>query len=186
MERRLGWIVPVMVIVAGCGGGSSEDESPPTAETTVAATTATVAEPIDVTTPGGATVRYPAEWVSYGEGFSGSIELGIPGVANVSVRDSAASEYLYARVFTDQDSLQGAFDVFSFMMAGVDIGPPRQVTVDGRDMVVAETTNSGKAGLMGVVELGESYASVYAESIDTVLPPDAIDAILEVFASMRA
>lgn len=170
----------LMLGLAGCGGG---DEG--VAATTAAPTTSTTPPPpTEVTLPSGAVVRHPSAWTSYGIGFAGSLELNIPGVANVSVRDAAASEYLYGPLLLEEESLDGAFSMFAFFMGGAEIGEPTLVDVDGHEMLTATVTNGGNAGVMAIMRSGAAYASVYAEAPTDTLPSDAVAAILQVLASI--
>lgn len=192
VHRRLGFAALAVVVgLAGCGGDEDGSEGSTTttmgvvADSSATTATTTAAAPLTQTTlPSGFTVTYPSEWTSYGVGFSGSLELAIPGVANVSMRDAAASEYLYGPMLPDQESLQGAFAMFEFGMGDATIGETSVVVVEGREILIADVVNDGKAGLMAVTELGDSYASVYAESLATSLSPEAIEAILQVLASI--
>ena len=190
-HRRLGFVaLAVVVSLAGCG--SEEDGSERITSTTTedavdsSVPTTTAADPFTQTTlPSGADVIYPSEWTSYGVGFAGSLELAIPGVANVSVRDATASEYLYGPMLPDQESLEGAFAMFEFGMGDAEIGGTSLTTVDGREILVADVINDDNGALMAVTESGGSYASIYAESLATSLSPETIESILQVLASIN-
>lgn len=188
--RRLGFVVLAVVVgLAGCGGdnGGSAGSAFTTTGGAVdsSVTTTTGAVPLAQTAlPSGAGVSYPSEWTSYGVGFAGSLELAIPGVANISVRDTAASEYLYGPMLPEQESLEGAFAMFEFGMGDATIGATSVTAIDGREILTADVVNDGKAGLMAITESGDSYASVYAEALATSLPLETIEAILQVLASI--
>lgn len=190
----------VVLLLAGlsaCGddGGSDRDAaaasssaSSSTTTTEAADTSATTRPAADTPTqaafPSGAGVTHPSSWTSWGTGFTGSIELGIPGVANVSVRDAAASEYMYGPMLPDQETLEGAFAMMEFGMGSAAIGERSLVTVDGRDILHATVDNAGKEGVMAVMASGDSYASVYAESTGPPLSEDTVEAVLQVLASI--
>lgn len=191
-RRRFGIVLTLLAVgLASCGGDGESDPAgaPPTTgdavETTAPTTTTpTEAAPTQSDLPSGVSVSYPSDWTSYGIGFSGSLELNIPGVANVSLRDAAASEYLYGPMLPEQETLEGAFEMFAFGMGTAEIGPAALTSVDGREILAADVVNGGNAGLMAVMELGGSFASVYAESPTDALPEEAIEAVLRVLASM--
>jgi hypothetical protein len=176
--------------VVACGGddadgASSASTAAPTTSSTASETTTTGA-PAEGTLPSGATVTYPSSWTSWGAGFSGSLELGVPGTANVSVRDSAASEYLYGGLFGEADSLEGALSVMSaiFEMEGLAIGDAESAAVGGSEMLVAPVDNKGDEGLMAVMAFGDAYASLYVSSTGGPLPDDTATAALEVFSTL--
>lgn len=191
--RRIAVVLALMAGLAACGGdddsGGASSSVPDTAATTTTAgapETTAPASPVEGTLPSGATVTYPSSWTSYGAGFSGSLELGIPGTANVSVRDTAASEYLYGGLFGEADSLEGAFSVMSaiFEMEGMSIGDAESSTVAGREMLAARVDKDGDEGLMAVTAFGDAYASVYAASTGGPLSAETVEAVLEVFATL--
>lgn len=166
-----------MLILAACGGASEATTSDASTTTTVPALTRT-------TLPGGDSVAYPSDWISYGEGFSGSLELGIPGVANVSIRDAAASEYLFGPQWPDTASLDEAFELAEFGFAGAAVGEASRTTVDGVEVIWAPVTIDGTDGVMAVAGAGGSSVSLYAASADGDLPGETVDAILRVLASV--
>ena len=189
--RRSSIAVVVLLLVAGsvaCGGDDADSSGTSVPDTAATTTTAGVSEPpatpTEGTLPGGATITYPSSWTSYGAGFAGSLELGIPGVANVSVRDAAASEYLYGPQLPDAASLEEAFGMMAAAMGSAEVGEAEQVTVDGEDVLTASVDNAGKDGVMAVMASGDSYASLYAESLGDPLTDDTIEAALEVLASL--
>lgn len=190
LHRRLGLVILAIVVgLAGCGGDEvgSEGRASTTTGGPVEGLVTTTIGAVSLTQnilPSGAGVTYPSEWTSYGVGFAGSLELAIPRVANVSVRDAAASEYLYGPMLSDQESLEGAFAMFEFGMGDAEIGETSLTTVDGREILVADVINDGNGALMAIAESGDSYASVYAESLATSLSPGAIESILQVLASI--
>ena len=131
-------VVLILVLgLAACGGneGAPGEPAPTTTKPPVESsitTTTEVAPPEQATLPSGAGISYPSGWTSYGTGFSGSLELAIPGVANVSVRDAAASEYLYGPQLPNSDSLEEAFSMFEAGMGDATIGETSLTTIDGR------------------------------------------------------
>jgi len=191
-HTRLG--IALLVVALGlvaCGGdgspGTSAAATSTAVTTTAAATTAaTEAELTQATFPSGATVEYPANWTSYGAGAStGSLELAIPQTANVSLRDAAASEYLYGGLFTGADSLEGAWSVMAAMLGVGDLEPETLTSADGRTILHAISPGDGVEMLLGLIESGDAYASVFAPSLSGPLSPDAITAILTALASIN-
>jgi hypothetical protein len=183
-----GSIVLVLVLgAAACGGDDDQTatttEAAPTTVTTAAPATTAPAAPTEGTLPSGATVSYPSSWTSYGAGFTGSLELGIPGVANVSVRDAAASEYLYGPQLPDS-TLEEAFGMMEFAMGSAAVGEAEAVTAGGAEMLTATVDNAGKDGVMAVAASGNSFASVYAESVGPPMTDETVEAVLLVLASL--
>ena len=189
-HTRLG--IALLVVALGlvaCGGDGSPDTSAATTAAGVEETTttqSTEAELTQATFPSGATVEYPANWTSYGAGAStGSLELAIPQTANVSLRDAAASEYLYGGLFTGADSLEGAWSVMAAMLGVGDLEPETLTSADGRTILHAISPGDGVESLLGLIESGDAYASVFAPSLSGPLSPDAITAILTALASIN-
>lgn len=194
--RRLPVVIIIILLLVGlpaCGGDGDSGQgtsTPPTSATTTSAvddtTTAAAEGTTQATFPSGAGVSHPSSWTSFGAGFAGSLELAIPGVANVSLRDAAASEYLYGPMLPDQATLEGAFAMMEAGMGGATIGEPTLTTVDGSDILAARVDNAGKEGVMAVMASGDSYASVYAESTGAPLSEDTVAAALRALASITA
>lgn len=188
MRRNAGLVLLLFVVgLSACGdddgGSGSTAGAEAAAETSITTTTIAVTSTQGVF-PSGATVMYPSNWTSYGTGFTGSLELAIPEVANVSMRDAAASEYMYGPLLPEQETLDGAFDMMEFGMGDATIGERTLGTVNGREILSASVVNNGKEGVMAVTVSGDSYGSVYSEALASSLPPEAVDSILEVLASM--
>jgi len=188
--RLLALIVVVALGVVACGGdggtlGTGAGTTAAPAEETTTSPPAEVAL-TTATFPSGATVEYPANWTSYGAGAStGSLELAIPQMANVSLRDAAASEYLYGGLFTGADSLEGAWSVMAAMLGVGDLEPETLTSADGRTILHAISPGDGVEMLLGLIESGDAYASVFAPSLSGPLSPDAITAILTALASIN-
>ena len=127
---------------------------------------------------------HPAGWTSYGAGASGSLELAIPQVANVSLRDAASSEYLYGGLFTDADSLEAAMAVMAFSVGVTDVTPETFTSGSGRAALYAMADVNGAESLLAVTESDGAYASVFAPSLGGSIPPDAATAVLEALTSI--
>lgn len=175
--------------LAACGGG---EVAPTTAATTAAAveeTTTTQAATPQFTQgnfPSGATVEYPADWTSYGVGAStGSLELAIPGVANVSLRDAAASEYIAGPLFSGAESAEGALSVLAAWLGLEEAAAQTFTSEAGREVVYAVAEVNGAESLFAVVESGDAYASVFAPSLAGSLSPETITAVLTALASLN-
>jgi hypothetical protein len=184
--RLVALIVLVALGLVACGGnGGTLDTG---AATTAAAEETTTTPPAEAaltrgTFSSGATVEYPANWISYGAGMSGSLELAIPQAANVSLRDAAASEWLYGPLWAETASLQEAWDL---MAAGV--GAPglttQTTTIDGRTIMYAVDLVAGASTLMAVAEVDGVNVSLFAPSLDGTLSAGTVAAILSVFATL--
>ena len=170
-------LLSLILILAACGGAGEATTSDASTTTTVPALTRT-------TLPGGDSVAYPSDWISYGEGFSGSLELGIPGIANISIRDAAASEYLFGPQWPNSESLNDAFAMAEFGFAGATVGEANPAAVDSVEIIWATVLIDGTDGVMAVARAGGSFVSLYAASTDGDLPRDTVDAILRVLASV--
>jgi len=189
-RTRLGMAILVMALgLAACGGDGATSPTDAPATTTSAAgaeTTTTAPATTELTTatfPSGATVEHPADWISYGAGMSGSLELAIPQTANVSLRDAGASEWLYGPLWTQTASLQEAWDM---MAAGV--GAPglttQTTTIDGRTIMYAVDLVAGASTLMAVAEVDGAHLSLFAPSLEGTLSAGTAAAILAVFATL--
>jgi hypothetical protein len=197
VRTRLG--IAFLAIALGlmaCGGNGA---SPVDGDATTAAPTTTApaqdaegttsTEPAQVqitksTFASGATVEHPAAWTSYGAGASGSLELAIPQVANVSLRDAASSEYLYGGLFTDADSLEAAMAVMAVSLGPTDLALETFTSSAGRAVLYARAEVNGAESLLAVTGSAAAYASVFAPSLGGSIPPDATTAILEALASI--
>ena len=181
-------LVLVALAVAACGGGATAPTNAPATTTSAAGaeTTTTTPATTELTTatfPSGATVEHPADWINYGAGMSGSLELAIPQTANVSLRDAAASEYLFGPLWAETASLQEAWDL---MAAGV--GAPglttQTTTIDGRTIMYAVDLVAGASTLLAVAEADGAHVSLFAPSLDGTLSAATVAAILPVFAGI--
>ena len=187
VKTRLGVTLAIVALgLAACGGEGGTVGTEPTTTAAVAETTTSsvaVSELTTATFTSGATAQYPADWVSYGAGMSGSLELAIPGTANVSLRDAAASEYLFGPLWAQTASVQEAWD----MMAAA-VGAPGLTTqttvIDGRTITYAVDLVAGASTLLAVAEVQGGYVSLFAPSLDGTLSTGTIAAILPVFATI--
>ncbi|MBN2113914.1 MAG: hypothetical protein JW785_07300 [Acidimicrobiia bacterium] len=190
---RLGIALLVIVLGLAACGGEGEEAAPTgsqaTTSTAEAAGTTTTqeapAETTHATFPSGASVDYPADWISFGVGASsGSLELAIPETANVSLRDAAASEYLYGPLFADADSLPGAMDMLAALLGANDVVAEAFTSDGGREILYAIAAVNGAESLFAVTRSELAYASVFAPSLAGPLSPDTATTILRVFASI--
>lgn len=190
-------LVLILVVVSlgmvACGGDGGTAAPDTQAATTTAAsveeTTTSAAAGATLTQgafPSGATVEYPSTWTSYGVGAStGSLELAIPGTANVSLRDAAASEYIGGPMFSGAESAEGAFSVLAVWLSLDGVTPQTFTSDAGREVLYAVAEVNGAESLFAVSESGEAYASVFAPSLSGPLSPDTITAILTALASLN-
>jgi len=190
-HTRLGiGLLVVALGLAACGGDGGEPADNQATTTSAGIELSTAAPPTETeltraTFPSGATVEYPANWTSYGAGAStGSLELAIPQTANVSLRDAAASDYLYGGLFTEADSLEGAWSVMAAMLGVSDLVPETLASADGRTILHAISPGEGVEMLLGLIESDGAYASVFAPSLAGSLSPDTVSAILDVLTSI--
>jgi hypothetical protein len=194
VRTRLG--IAALLVALGlmaCGGESGVVTSVGGVVTTAAATrdaegatsaAATETQIIRSTFVSGATVNHPADWTSYGAGASGSLELAITQVANVSLRDAASSEYLYGRLFTEAASIDEAMAIMANTVGVTDPTLKAFTSTGGRAILYALSDVNGAESLLAVTESEGAYASVFAPSLGGSIPPDATTAILEVLASI--
>jgi hypothetical protein len=192
-RTRLGIALVVIALGLVACGGDGEGAAPTDSQSTTTgaggeATTTSQAAPAELTRatfPSGASVDHPADWISYGVGASsGSLELAIPQTANVSLRDAAASEYLYGPLFAEVGSLQGAMDSMAALLGLSDITAETFTSVSGREILYATAEINGAESLFAVTESETAYASVFAPSLAGPLSPDTVAIILGVFASI--
>ena len=192
VRTRLGIAVLAVALGLMACGGEADEASPAGSDATTAAVTqdtAPTTQPAEAqiteaSFASGATVHHPADWTSYGAGASGSLELAIPQVANVSLRDAASSEYLYGGLFTDAASLEGAMSVMAFSVGVTEPTLETFTSSGGRAVLYAVADVGGAESLLAVTESAASYASVFAPSLGGPIPPDATTAILEALASI--
>lgn len=93
VRTRLGIALLVIALGLVACGGDTDGAGPADTQattTTAAIVNTTTSQPAEAdlaraTFGSGATVDHPADWTSYGAGFSGSLELAIPQTANVSL-----------------------------------------------------------------------------------------------------
>jgi hypothetical protein len=187
VKTRLGATLAIVALgLAACGGEGGTIGTEATTTAAVEETTASSAVPAELTTatfPSGVTVEYPADWISYGAGMSGSLELAIPGTANVSLRDAAASEWLFGPLWVETASVDEAW---SLMAAGV--GAPglttQTTTINGRTITYAVDLVAGASTLLAVAEVEGAYVSLFAPSLDGTLSTGTVAEILPVFATI--
>lgn len=108
----------------------------------------------------------------------------IPGVANVSVGDPAASDYMYGPMLPDQDTLGGASAMMESGKGSATIGEQTLTAVDAGDILHAGVGNAGKEGVKEALASGDSHASLYAESTGPPLSEDTVATVLHVLASI--
>jgi len=189
---RLGIALLVIALgMAACGGDADGAGPADTQATTTTAgiedTTASQpaeAELVHATFASGATVDHPADWAKYGAGFSGSIELAIPQTANVSLRDAAASEYIYGPLFAEAGSLQVAWGIMVASLGVSDAAAETLNSDSGRAILHGTAVINGAESLFAVTESEGAYASVFAPSLAGPLSRDTVASILGVFASI--
>lgn len=187
VKTRLGVTIAVVALgLTACGGDGATVDTGAATTAAVEETTTSSAAAAELTTatfPSGATVEHPADWISFGAGMSGSLELAIPQTANVSLRDAAASEYLFGPLWTQTASLQQAWDM---MAAGV--GAPglatQTTTIDGRTIMYAVDLVAGASTLLAVADAEGAYVSVFAPSLEGTLSAGTVAEILPVFATI--
>jgi hypothetical protein len=195
VRTRLGIALLAVTLGMMACSGAADEASPAGSDATTTVAVAQDTAPTTTTQPAeaqitessfasGATVDHPADWTSYGAGASGSLELAIPQVANVSLRDAASSEYLYGGLFTDADSLEGAMSVMALSVGVTDPTLETFTSSSGRAVLYAVADVDGAESLLAVTESADAYASVFAPSLAGPLPPDATTAILEALASI--
>ncbi|MBM3696192.1 MAG: hypothetical protein FJW79_09710 [Actinobacteria bacterium] len=192
-RTRLGIALAVIALgLVACGGdGAGAAPTGGQATTTAAGvetTTTSQAAPAELTRatfPSGASVEHPADWISYGVGASsGSLELAIPQTANVSLRDAAASEYLYGPLFADAGSLPGAMASMAALLGVSDVTAETFTSDSGREILYATAEINGADSLFAVTASEAAYASVFAPSLAGPLSPDTVATILGVLASI--
>lgn len=187
--RLVALVVVVALGMVACGGGGGTlDTGAGTTATTAEETTTTPSAEVALTQgtfPSGATAEYPADWGSFGTGMSGSLELVIPGTANVSLRDAAASEYIGGPMFSGAESAEGAFSVLAVWL-GVEGATPQTFTSEGgREIIYAIADVNDAESLFAVTPSGDAYASVFAPSLSGPLSPDTVTAVLTALASLN-
>ena len=194
MVARTRFGIALLVVALGlvaCGGDADGVGPADTQATTTAAgsedtTTSQPAETelVHATFAGGATVDHPADWTNYGAGFSGSLELAIPQTANVSLRDAAASEYIYGPLFAEAGSLQAAWDIMVASLGVSDAAAESITSGSGREILYGTAEIDGAESLFAVTASEGAYASVFAPSLAGPLSPDAVAIILGALASI--
>ena len=186
--------IALLVIALGLVACGADGDGAGPADTQATTTTAGVqdtttsqpaeAELTQATFASGATIDHPADWTSYGAGFSGSLELAIPQTANVSLRDAAASEYIYGPLFAEADSLQVAWDIMAASLGVSDAAAETLTSDNGREILYGTAEINGAESLFAVTESDGAYASVFAPSLAGPLSPDTAAIILGVLASI--
>ncbi|MFH1329653.1 MAG: hypothetical protein ABIJ48_03190 [Actinomycetota bacterium] len=191
-RTRLGIALLVIALGLVACGGDGDGAGP--ADTQATTTTAGVedtttsqpaeAELAHATFASGATVDHPADWTNYGAGFSGSLELAIPQTANVSLRDAAASEYIYGPLFAEAGSLQVAWGIMVASLGVSDAAAETLTSDSGREILYGTAEINGAESLLAVTKSEGAYASVFAPSLAGPLSPDTVAIIVGVFASI--
>ena len=134
----------------------------------------------------GLTFMVPADWTSWGAGNQGSLEYLYPETANVSVRDTASSNNLYASAFGDAESLEAALEFASQQANNAEPTVEEYTSEDGRTVLYTLYEVGGNEAVLAATDAGDgTWATVFASATgEDGLSQDAINTILMVAASM--
>ncbi|MCB9460531.1 MAG: hypothetical protein H6670_12840 [Anaerolineaceae bacterium] len=136
----------------------------------------------------GVTFMYPSGWTAWGAGNQGSLEFAYPNTANVSVRDTAASNNLYASAFGDAESLEAALEFASTQANNAEPTIEEYTSDGGRTVLYTIYEADGSGALLAATDAGDgTWVTVFASAMGEMdLSDDAINTILMVAASMTA
>lgn len=136
----------------------------------------------------GVTFMYPSGWTSWGAGNQGSLEFAYPNTANVSVRDTAASNNLYASAFGDAESLEAALEFASTQANNAEPTIEEYTSDGGRTVLYTIYEADGSGALLAATDAGDgTWVTVFASAMGEMdLSEDAINTVLMVAASMTA